>query len=60
MPGMREPRPEEGLDERGEAPPPYIPNEPEAAHTRRNGDGNEDGIELGTVRREEGKPPDYR
>ena len=28
---MQEPKPEEGLDERGEAPPPYMPKSPPAA-----------------------------
>lgn len=58
--GAREPRPEEGLDDRGEAPPPYIPNEPAAAHTRRAGEGGRDSIELRDRSREEAKPPEYR
>ena len=58
-PGTREPRPEEGLNDRGEAPPPYMPNEPEAAHTRREGESGRQSIELRHLAREETKPPEY-
>ena len=44
---------EEGLDERGEAPPPYL-KEPEPAHL----DARE-GVELHNMPAQEGKPPDY-
>lgn len=44
---MTEPRREEGLNERGEAPPPYIP----AEHA-----GPSQGVELRDLG---GKPPDY-
>lgn len=48
-----EPRVEEGLNERGEAPPPYMPQMPEPSHS---GAGRaSDGIELRDVR----KPPEY-
>ena len=48
-----EPAAEEGLDERGEAPPPYL-KEPEPAHL----DARE-GVELHNMPAQEGKPPDY-
>ena len=51
---MREPRVEEGLNERGEAPPPYL-KEPEPAHHERR---NEE-MELHNMSGAEGKPPDY-
>ena len=44
---------EEGLDERGEAPPPYL-KEPEAAHLY-----GREGVELQHMPAQEGKPPDY-
>ncbi|KAL8713779.1 MAG: hypothetical protein Q9220_002306 [cf. Caloplaca sp. 1 TL-2023] len=46
----------EGLDERGEAPPPYLPKEPEPAYTN-GGQGNE--IPLQDMGRMDHKPPDY-
>ena len=50
-------RDEEGLNERGEAPPPYI-KEPERVHVR---DREEGDMELEDwERRSPGKPPDYR
>ncbi|KAL8832366.1 MAG: hypothetical protein Q9191_000323 [Dirinaria sp. TL-2023a] len=49
-----EPRVEEGLNERGEAPPPYMPQMPEPSHTTGAG-RTSDGIELRDVR----KPPEY-
>ncbi|KAL8644759.1 MAG: hypothetical protein Q9210_007091 [Variospora velana] len=55
-------RREEGLDERGEAPPPYIPKEPEPAHT---GGAQWSGLPAGSEipLRDLGgfdrKPPDY-
>jgi hypothetical protein len=45
---------EEGLDERGEAPPPYLPKELEAAVLRG------EAVELHGGSREEMKPPDYQ
>ncbi|KAL8697232.1 MAG: hypothetical protein Q9201_007233 [Fulgogasparrea decipioides] len=48
---------EEGLDERGEAPPPYLPKEPEPAHYGGQG-GNHD-IPLQEMGRGSEKPPDY-
>ncbi|KAL8992456.1 MAG: hypothetical protein Q9188_007578 [Gyalolechia gomerana] len=57
----RQPRREEGLDERGEAPPPYVPKEPEPAYTGPRGDrpglGND--IPLQDLTRPDQKPPDY-
>ena len=47
-------RTEDGLNERGEAPPPYL-KEPEPVH---HGRGDE-GVELHEIERREGKPPDY-
>lgn len=44
---------EEGLDERGEAPPPYL-KEPEPVHHN----GREE-MELQHMPRQEGKPPEY-
>lgn len=49
-----ETRAEEGLDERGEAPPPYL-KEPEPVH---QGRGDEE-VELHDMSRAEGKPPNY-
>ncbi|KAL6712745.1 hypothetical protein ACLMJK_009683 [Lecanora helva] len=49
-----ETRREEGLDERGEAPPPYL-KEPEQIHHARR----DEGIELHDMDGGEGKPPDY-
>ena len=59
----------EGLDERGEAPPPYV-KEPERAHfgdqddgrgRRRSGSGSMESVELRSWEGREavGKPPDY-
>lgn len=45
---------EDGLDEMGEAPPPYVPKELEAAMIRG------DAIVLDRVSVEERRPPDYR
>ncbi|MCJ1373840.1 hypothetical protein MMC20_005070 [Loxospora ochrophaea] len=59
-PGLREARPEEGLNERGEAPPPYVPEPPAEAHhgqERLEGDGQP--IPLRPLSRQEVKPPDY-
>lgn len=57
----RQPRREEGLNERGEAPPPYVPKEPEPAYTgpggERAGLGND--IPLQDLTRSDQKPPDY-
>ena len=46
----------EGLDERGEAPPPYMPKVPERAVI---GNGGEHGIPLRGLG-EQRKPPDYQ
>ena len=59
--GVHEPRAEEGLDERGEAPPPYLPGEPPPVHLD-NGNsphGDDAPIPLRAMHRDEGKPPDY-
>ncbi|KAI4178257.1 MAG: hypothetical protein L6R41_008468 [Letrouitia leprolyta] len=57
----RQPRREEGLNERGEAPPPYVPKELEPAYTGpasdRAGLGND--IPLQDLTRPDQKPPDY-
>ena len=47
----------EGLDERGEAPPPYV-KEPERVHLGEVGRGREN-EERGVMSGEMGKPPDY-
>ena len=47
-------RREEGLDERGEPPPPYVPKELETAVIRG------EAVELGQRSRQERKPPDYQ
>ncbi|KAL8779278.1 MAG: hypothetical protein Q9213_007010 [Squamulea squamosa] len=59
--GTRQPRREEGLNESGEAPPPYIPKEPEPAYTGapRNGPGSGNDIPLHDLSRMDHKPPDY-
>ena len=50
-------RDEEGLNERGEAPPPYI-KQPERLHVRGR---EEEDLELEEwERRSPGKPPDYQ
>ncbi|MCJ1391235.1 hypothetical protein MMC18_004097 [Xylographa bjoerkii] len=54
MAAVRDPRREEGLDERGEAPPPYIPGEP--APVQNFGSEGHEGIALQDYH---GKPPDY-
>ena len=54
MAAVRDPRREEGLDERGEAPPPYIPGESAPVHDLAGED--HDGIALQDYH---GKPPDY-
>ncbi|MCJ1307733.1 hypothetical protein MMC25_001381 [Agyrium rufum] len=60
-----EPRAEEGLDERGEAPPPYVPGQPappaDAAHphplhSHHSSDANGQPIAMHDLT---GKPPDY-
>ncbi|KAL8931779.1 MAG: hypothetical protein Q9211_006739 [Gyalolechia sp. 1 TL-2023] len=57
----RQPRREEGLDERGEAPPPYIPKEPEPAYAGPGGGsaGPGNDIPLQDLTRSDHKPPDY-
>ena len=58
---MHEPRAEEGLDERGEAPPPYMPGEPPPAHLEAGNSSSAYNapIPLRTMERDAGKPPDY-
>ena len=52
-----EPRIEEGLNEQGEAPPPYMPGQaPPPVQTNGNSDAGENLIPLQTF---PGKPPDY-
>lgn len=50
----RRARREEGLDERGDPPPPYVPKELEAAVIRG------EAVELGQRGRQGRKPPDYQ
>lgn len=60
LPRLREPSREEGLDERGEAPPQYISKQEwEQIHT--NGEASGPGIPLQTLSRDAAglKPPDY-
>ncbi|KAI4106747.1 MAG: hypothetical protein LQ339_002939 [Xanthoria mediterranea] len=52
------PRTEEGLNESGEAPPPYISKEPEPAHLGR-GMGQGASIPLHHLDTMDHKPPDY-
>ena len=58
---MRQSRREEGLNERGEAPPPYMPKEPEQALFSESGQRGRTGqaVPLQDMVREEHKPPDY-
>ena len=65
-PGVARTGREEGLDERGEAPPPYLPKEPQGVHLaggvgERNGGfpPHGDGIPLQDMGRGDQKPPDY-
>ncbi|KAI4089416.1 MAG: hypothetical protein LQ348_006115 [Seirophora lacunosa] len=55
------PQTEEGLDERGEAPPPYVPKEPEPAYTGAHRDRAPAGsdIPLRDLGGFDQKPPDY-
>ncbi|MCJ1450915.1 hypothetical protein MMC28_001249 [Mycoblastus sanguinarius] len=55
--GGHETRVEEGLDERGEAPPPYLAKPEPVHHGVPEIVGEEEGTEL---RHMEGKPPDYQ
>lgn len=58
----RFPRPEEGLDERGQAPPPYMPAPPDATvhpAATHNGQGAGQAIPLQDLSGHEQKPPDY-
>lgn len=59
--GVHEPRAEDGLDERGEAPPPYMPGEPPPVHldAGNTSNGYNAPIPLRTMERDAGKPPDY-
>ena len=52
--GTGDVRREEGLNERGEAPPPYL-KEPDRAHH----ESGAQGLELNNMSRAEGKPPGY-
>ncbi|MCJ1482166.1 hypothetical protein MMC06_002328 [Schaereria dolodes] len=55
-----EPRPEEGLNERGEAPPPYVPTEHESRSIGRTLMRDMDhSIPLQNLSIDEAKPPDY-
>jgi hypothetical protein len=58
--GMRPPRPE-GLNERGEAPPPYMPAQPQSAVFRNGGVGNNQwqNVPLQDLPSNQRKPPDY-
>ena len=49
---------EEGLNEQGEAPPPYMPKEPDGAVVRAESSGG--GIMLRDLGGNDRKPPDYR
>ena len=50
---------QEGLNERGEAPPPYV-KKPDRAHLGSRGTQSTEDIELGPWHRQDsGKPPDY-
>ena len=58
----REPAPEEGLDERGQAPPPYMPASPEAAvhpEASHTGLGEGQAIPLQDLSGHRQKPPEY-
>ncbi|SLM36266.1 hypothetical protein LPUS_00568 [Lasallia pustulata] len=59
--GVHEPRAEEGLDDRGEAPPPYMPGEPSPVHldAGNSSSGYNAPIPLQTMERDAAKPPDY-
>lgn len=50
-------REEDGLNEQGEAPPPYMPKEPDGALVRAESSGG--GIMLREMGGEDRKPPDY-
>lgn len=56
-----DPRPEEGLDERGLPPPPYIPAVPKPTHpgTSHHDGGAEPAIPLQELHNNDQKPPDY-
>ena len=59
---QREPAPEEGLDERGFAPPPYMPAPPDATvhpDATHNEPGAGQAILLQDISGQEPKPPDY-
>jgi hypothetical protein len=58
---MRHPRREEGLDERGEAPPPYMPDRPPPAAFRDGGVCHDHmrGVPLQDIPSDQRKPPDY-
>ena len=60
-PAAHDPRPEEGLDERGLPPPPYIPAAPKETHpgSSHNGEGAERAIPLQNLHHPDQKPPDY-
>lgn len=50
-------RDEDGLNEQGEAPPPYMPKEPDGALIRAESSGG--GIMLREMGGGDRKPPDY-
>jgi hypothetical protein len=52
---------EEGLNEQGEAPPPYIPKPAEEREQRENSGAGVPAVPLQTISREHAglKPPDY-
>lgn len=60
-PASHETRPEEGLDERGLPPPPYIPAAPKETHpgSSHHGEGAERAIPLQNLHHPDQKPPDY-
>jgi len=58
---MREPRREEGLDERGEAPPPYMPDRPPPVVVRDDSihQDQRQNVPLQDLSPDQRKPPDY-
>ena len=60
-PASHDTRPEEGLDERGLPPPPYIPAAPKETHpgSSHHDEGAERAIPLQNLPHPDQKPPDY-
>ena len=60
-PATHDTRPEEGLDERGLPPPPYIPAVPKETHPgpSHHDEGAERAIPLQNLHHPDQKPPDY-